>query len=110
MLRSKANNKFLVTGGQIRSLNSSYNNNNNNKREQFSFWIISEMKIALETQGQLQNGLEMKLPSGKMETEKLKYILWKFPRAFLYVQGMSVGKGLKRQSVVLKITLVFLKH
>lgn len=31
MLRSKANNKFLVTGGQIRSLNSSYNNNNNKK-------------------------------------------------------------------------------
>lgn len=45
-----------------------------------------------------------------METEKLKYILLKFPRAFLYAPGVSDGNSLKKQNVVLKITLVFLEH
>lgn len=50
----------------------------------------------------------MKLPLGEMETEKREYIPWSFPRAFLDAQRQ--GNSFKRQSVVLKITFVFLEH
>lgn len=45
-----------------------------------------------------------------METEKLKYIPSKIPRAFFMPKAFLVQTALRDKRVVLKIVLIFLEH